>query len=184
MRAPSLLRMLCVGCLAVAGVLAQDQAAPPPPAAGGAPGAPGAGPGAPAGPGGPGGGPASFDPAQMQQRFMAYIQETLGAKADEWQVIEPRVKAVFEKQRASRELQFGRGMFRGPQGGQREQPGEIAAVEKAAKSGDAAATKTALDALRKARTEREAEVTKARQSLREVVSVTQEAQLVLLGILD
>lgn len=179
MRLDSVTRMLCVVGLAVASVFAQD---PPPPPAGG-PGAPAGGPGG--GPGGPGGGRGGFDPAQFRQRMMQGIKERLGAKDDEWQLIEPRVTAVFEKQQALRELQGGRGMFRGPQGGQqREQPAPVAAVEKAIEGTDAAAVKTALEGLRKARTDAEAEVAKARQALREVLSVKQEAQMVLMGVLD
>jgi len=176
MRIESLFRLLCIGCLAAVGVIAQ---APPAPPAGG-PG--GGGPGG----GGPGGGRRNFDPAQMQQRFMTSIKETLAATPEEWQVIEPRLTTVLEKQRASRELQGGRNMFRGRQGGpqQPEQPAEMAAVDKAVEAGDAAVIKTTLDALRKARTDREAEVTKARTALREVLSVGQEAKLVVMGILD
>jgi hypothetical protein len=182
MKNESLVRLLCAGCLAVASVFAQEPP-PPPPAAGG--GAPAGGPGG--GPGGPGGGRGGFDPAQFQQRMMQGIKERLQATDEEWKVIEPRVTAVFEKQRALRDLQgLGRGMFRGGRDGQqRESPAPVAAVEKAIEAGDAAGIKTALEALRKARTEAEAEVTKARQSLREVLSVKQEAQLVLMmGILD
>jgi Spy/CpxP family protein refolding chaperone len=184
MKLKSLSRLLCLGCLAVVGVFAQD--APPPPAPDGAP----AGGGAGGGPGGgrPGGGRGNFDPAQFQQRMVARIQETLAATADEWKVIEPRLTAVMEKQRASRELQGGRSMFGrrpgGPGGAQPEQPAELTAVEKAAEAGDAAGIKTALESLRKARTDRDVEVTKARTALREVLTPAQEAKLVVLGILD
>jgi hypothetical protein len=168
MRIQSLFRLLCIGGLAVASVFAQD----PPPAGGGG--------------GGGGGNRPPFDPVQFQQRMMARIQETLAATPDEWKVIEPRLTAVMERLRTSRELQgnmFGR--RQGGQGGQqRQQPAELAAVEKAAEAGDAAVIKTTLEALRKARTDREAEVTKARTSLREVLSVGQEAKLVVMGILD
>jgi hypothetical protein len=181
MKLDAMVRMVCVAGLALASVFAQEPPPPPPPGGGGAPG--GGAPGG--GRGGPGGGRGNWDPAQMQQRFVARIQETLAAQPEEWQVIEPRVTAVFDKQRVLRELQGMRG-FRGPQGGQeREQVGPVAALEKAVEGGDAAAIKTALEALRKARTEAEAELAKARQSLREVLSVKQEAQLVLMmGILD
>lgn len=174
MRIESLSRLLCIGCLAAVGVFAQDPApaAPPPPPAGG----PGGG-----GPGGPG----NFDPAQMRQAWMKRIQETLAATPDEWKVIEPLLTTVMEKERASRELSGN--PFRGRRGGggqQPEQPAEIAAVERAAAAGDAAVIKVTLEALRKARTERQAEVTKAKDALRQVLSVSQEAKLVVMGLLD
>lgn len=173
--------------------------------------------------GGRQGGRGNWDPAQMEQRMLSHLQETLGAKTDEWKVIEPRLKVVMDKQRAVRELaggrslfgrgpgsgagqptpaagqppaggpapdakatdkapaEAGRGMGRGPQG---PEAAEIAAVNKAVEGGDAAGIKTAVEALRKARTARDADLAKARESLREVLSATQEAHLVIAGILN
>jgi hypothetical protein len=169
MRIQSLSRLLCIGCLAVAGAFAQDPApaAPPPPPGGG----------------GPGGGRGNFDPAQMRQAWMTRIQETLAATPDEWKVIEPLLTAVMEKERSAREMSGN--PFRGRRGGQQpEQPAEIVAVEKAAAAGDAAVIKVTLEALRKARTERVAEATKAKDALRQVLSISQEAKLVVMGLLD
>ncbi len=119
--------------------------------------------------------------------MMTGLRERLGAEADEWQVIEPRLQAVLDAQRTSRELQ-GMGMRMGMRDGAgaagREAPEPVAAVEKAIEGGDAAVIKTAVDALRQARAEREAGLTTAKNALREVLSVTQEAQLVLMGLLD
>lgn len=171
--------MLSGLCLTAAVVLAQP--APPPPPEGG-PGAGGPPPGEGPGRGGRGQ-RGNWDPAQMQERMMNRLQEALKATPEEWQVIQPLLKDVFDKQRTARELGGMGGMFRGPQQ-QAEQPAEVAAVEKAIEGGDAAVVKTALEALRKARATREAEVTKAKDALRAVLTVSQEARLVLMGILD
>jgi hypothetical protein len=174
MNLKSLSRLLCVGCLMAVGLIAQDAPPPQPPPP------PGQGPG-----GGGGGRGGNFDPARFQERMMARIQENLGVTADEWKVIQPRLTAVMDKDRALRELQGGRNMFGGRRGGPQPEPAaEIAAVEKAAAGNDAAAIKTALEALRKARTDRTAEVTKAKDALREVLSAAQEAKLVVMGLLD
>jgi len=181
MRTRELGLMLSGLCLTAAVVLAQP--APPPEGGAGAGGPPpGEGPGG----GGPGGGRGQrWDPAQMQERMLARLQETLKATPEEWQVIQPRLKDVMEKQRAVREMSGMRGMFRPPQQQQApDQQAEVAALEKAIEGGDAAAIKTALEAYRKARTAREADLTKAKDALREVLSVGQEARLVLMGMLD
>jgi hypothetical protein len=170
--------------------LAQDApppAAPPPPPAGQAGGGFG-------GRGGTGGGRGNFDPAQMRERMMGMVQERIGASADEWKVISPLLQGAMDKERAMREMRggFGGGMRRGPQGGQPgqgqaqgpEASPEVAALEKAIDSKDNAAIKTAMEALRKVRADREAEATKAKAALREVLSVSQEARLVAMGILD
>ena len=49
---------------------------------------------------------------------------------------------------------------------------------------DSRLSKKALDELRAARQKQDAELKKAREELREVLSLQQEAQLVLLGFLD
>ena len=141
-----------------------------------------AAPNAPAGGRGGRGGGRNFDPAQMQQRMIAAIQEKLGATADEWKIISPLLQTVMEKERAKRELMGGRGGMR--MGPQSEPAPEVAAVEKAVTSKDAAGIKSSLEALRKARTAKDADVTKAKTALREVLSVGQEAELVVMGILD
>ena len=126
---------------------------------------------------------ARWNPAEMQQRFMTAIKEQLKATDEDWKVIEPRLKAVMDKEQAARQLSSRGGFFR--RGGQNDQPAaEVAAVTKAIEGGDAATIKTALAALRKARTDREAETTKAKDALREVLTVAQEAQLVLNGLLN
>ena len=171
MKRTSLWTLVPIVSLVLATVFAQEP--PPPPPQDGPP---------------PQGGRGGLDPAQMQKRMLEHMQESLGANAEEWQIIEPRLSAVMDKTRALREMS-GRGMFRPPQGrqqreGQREQPAEVAALEKALEGDDAAVIKTAMEALRQARKTKEADATKAKESLREVLSVVQEGKLVLMGLLD
>lgn len=129
--------------------------------------------------GGRGGRP-RLDPAEMQARMLGHLKEQLQVGDKEWTVIEPRVKAVMDAQRAERELRGGRRMW----GRDREQAPEIAAVEAALEKDDAEAIKTAVAALRAARAVRAAELKKAQESLREILTVSQEARLVLMGMLE
>ncbi len=163
MRIPRILAILSLFCVMATTALAQ--AAPAPGDGGGRGGR---------------GGRGNWDPAAMRQRMLERMQEMLGATGDEWTVIKPRLEAVMEKQQATRELQAGRFGRRGDSA----PPAAVADVEKAIADGDAAAIKAALDALRKQRAEKEAELTAAKNQLREVLSVAQEARLVLMGTLD
>jgi len=153
--------------------------------------------------GGPGG--RQFDPAQMRQMMEQRMREQLGATEQEWKVLGPRVMKVSE---LNRQISgFGRGFGGpggfggrrgGPQGGpQGDRQGapqrEMTAVEKASEQlqttlEDTAATpdqiKTQLTALRAAKEKAKQELAAAQQELRKVVTVRQEAQLVLMGMLD
>jgi hypothetical protein len=163
------------------------------------------------GPGGFGGPGGQFDPAQMRQRMMQMWQEQLGADDDAWKVIEPRLTKVME---LSRQSSRGRGMFglfglrgmrgmrgqrgdRGQRGNRPRFPGqedrEPSAVEKAEEalsttleneSASADTIKQQLTALRQARLKAQQELAAAQQSLREILSVRQEALLVLSGMLN
>jgi hypothetical protein len=151
-----------------------------------------------------------FDPAQMNQWMMQRMKEQLGATDDEWAVIEPRLEKVQTLARDARSGgmggMFGRGQFGGPGGG-RGQPGGAApqppqgaqptapqsAVSKAAEDlrttlGDQNSTvaqvKEKLTAYRAEREKAREELSKAQEDLRSVLSVKQEAQLVLMGSLD
>ncbi len=141
------------------------------------------------------------DPDEMRQRLLESVKEALGVKDDEWQVIQPRIEKV---QTLSRQVRTGGmmgmvGMF-GRQGGRRrERPeearprGEQSEVQKAfealrtvlenkdAKPED---IKSKLTALREAQEKAKQQLAKAQQELRELLTVRQEAQLVLMGLLD
>lgn len=172
---------------------------------GGGPGA--GGPGAAGGGRQARGGQGGFNREDMQKRMMDMYKETLGADDESWTVIEPRLSKVMELQQSSA-MGGGRGgMMRGMggrggmMGGQRRggnrdgatSDAEQSAVEKATEALQTALEKpdvssddikVKLAVLRKAREKDAQELAKARQSLREVLSLKQEAQLVLMGMLE
>jgi len=136
-----------------------------------------------------------------RQRMQERLREQLGAGEQEWKVLWPRIEKVQQLQRQAR------GGFRGfarARTGRRERPQadrpqadapqrEQSEVEKKTgalrnllqdKASGAGAVKAALDALRKARVAAQQKTEAARQELRKVVTVRQEAQLVLMNVLD
>jgi len=146
------------------------------------------------------GGRGGFDPAQMRQRMMQRYQEMLGASDEDWTALEPLVTKVMDLQRDARGgggmgfMFGGRGGRRGGGGFGGAQPqGEQSAVEKAAadlqatlenENASAETIKTQLTAYRKAREDARQQLAKAQEELRAVLTVRQEAQLVLIGMLD
>jgi hypothetical protein len=156
--------------------------------------------GPPQGPGGP-----QFDPARMRQMMEQRMQEMLGATAEEWKVLGPRVMKVQDLVRQSGG--GGPGMMFGPMGRRGlggpggNRPGgrgmamnrELTEVEKAQEElqtllENTAATpeqiKQQVTKLRAAREKARQELAKAQQDLRQVLTMRQEAQLVLMGMLD
>ena len=136
--------------------------------------------------------------ADFRQRAAERMKESLGATDEEWKVLQPLIEKVQQLQRQSRGG-FG-GMTaarRGRRGAETPQPaqpaeGEQSEVQKKTtalrsllddKSSGAPAIKAALDALRKAKEQAEQELAAAQKELRGVVTVRQEASLVLMGIL-
>lgn len=155
---------------------------------------------------GRGAGRMRFDPAQMRQRMMDRLKENLAVKDDEeWKIIEPRLTAVITLSRDvnSRGVRrFGRG-GRGPGGqgrGQGPEAGQTGAgsppqseIRKSTaalqtilenESSTSDQIKKALTALRAAREKGKQKLDKAKEDLRKVLTVRQEAQLVLMGYLD
>jgi len=143
----------------------------------------------------------NFDPEQMRQRMMERYREQLEIKNDdEWKAIEPRITKVME---ARRDVGFGGGFgFRGPggdrrrggdggnDGGDRRRIGgepspEAEALQKAieAKASNEE-IKTKLAKFREAKKTKEANLTKAQDELRKVLSVRQEASAVMMGLLQ
>lgn len=148
-----------------------------------------------------------FDPEQMRERMMQMMKERLGASDAEWQVIGPLYTKVTELQREARMGGgIGRGFFggfgRGPGGdddndrgrrGRGDPPGferdvnpEVEALQDVLESANASSSeiKEKLDAYRDARKKKEAALQDARDKLRKVLTVRQEAMLVLMGTLD
>jgi hypothetical protein len=160
-------------------------------------------PAAPQGaPGGPGGrqGRGNWDPEQMRQRMMERIREQLAVKDDsEWGVIESRIKKIND---ARSGMGRGFGGFGGPggpggpggqggrQGGRQGQGGfgqpnpDAEALQTALESGASADDiKSKLTAYRASAKQKEAQLEKAQDELRQLLSVKQEARAVLLGLL-
>jgi len=181
---------------------------------GGQPATPGAPPAAPATQAGPGGaqpgarggqpgGPGGqrFDRAQMRQMMEQRMQEQLASSAEEWKTLGPLVMKVYDLNQllsgSGRGGMFGSGR-RGPQA---DQPGaaqgtparEPSAVEKASDQLRTTLDNTAskpeditkqLAALRTAKQATKKDLATAQAELRKAVKVRQEAQLVLMGMLD
>ena len=181
----SMLGMATALCVGGGSLQAQDDTAggpPPGQVGGGGPGDAGGngGPGGPppgnfgnGGPGGPGG---NFDPAKFEQRMLEQTRKSLNfTNDDEWAVIQPLVQKVMEARREA-----GPG---GPGGFGRAASSEQQALQKALD--DAAPipqVKETLAKYRAARAEKRAALATAQASLLAVLSVKQEAEAVLLGL--
>jgi len=140
----------------------------------------------------PGGMGGRFDPERMRQMIAQRIKEALGATDEEWQVLAPKIEKV---QTLSRQIGGGMRMFgrrrMGTSGAAPQR--ELSPVEKAAEelrtaveneSSTPDQIRRKLTALRAAREKVRQELDKAREDLRALLSVRQEAQLVLMGLLD
>jgi len=137
----------------------------------------------------------------MRQRMMERYREALEVKSDdEWKVIQPRIQKVVEARAA---LGGGGGRFfgRGP-GGRGGNDGPGGGDRRGGRGGfgepspEAESLQTAIDAkassdeikaklakLREANKQREATLAQAQEDLRKVLSVRQEAEAVLMGLL-
>jgi hypothetical protein len=142
----------------------------------------------------------NFDPEQMRQRMMERYREDLEVKSDdEWKLIEARITKVTD---ARREIGFGGMRFGGgrrggdngggggDQGGRRSFGGgtpspEVESLQKAIEAkAPADELKAKLAKVREARKQKEANLAKAQDELRKVLSVRQEASAVLMGLLQ
>ncbi|MEY2881201.1 MAG: hypothetical protein RLZZ15_3581 [Verrucomicrobiota bacterium] len=144
-----------------------------------------------------GGGRGNFDPAQMQQQMMDRLRETIEVADDgEWKVITDRLAPVMELRRATQGgIGGGRG---GPPGGGGDRgggPGGRGGPRGGSPEADAlrqavtdklpeAEIKSRLERVRDARKANEEKLAKAQEDLRAVLSVRQEAVLVMFGLLQ
>jgi hypothetical protein len=151
-----------------------------------------------------GGNQGNFDPAQFQARRLQRYREQLEVTDDtEWKAIQPLVEKVMQAEAENRVGGFGGG--RNAAQGRRGQPDAAANpapnANRARRGGAepnpaATALQAALDSkatpeevkaklakLREAVAEKEANLAKAREALRQVLSVRQEAIAVLNGLL-
>jgi len=148
--------------------------------------------------GGRGGG--NFDPAQRQQFMMQRIQDQLGFTNDtDWSAVQPLVQKVLDAQRDAR-ANLGRMFMRnrgggnggnggGPGGGrfgQQQQPDPAADALQSAVDSNAPASqiKDLLEKYQASQKAKQAKLIAAQNDLRKVLTVQQEAQATLLGLLD
>ena len=146
------------------------------------------------------GGGGNFDPAQMQQRMMDNVREQLGYTNDtEWSAVQPMIQKVMD---ARRDVGFpggrmfggrnrnGQGGGQGGQGGGRggfgPQPSpEAEALQKAIDdNAPAAQVKASLAKYVASQKAKQAKLVEAQENLRKVLTVKQEAQATLLGLLQ
>ena len=160
---------------------------------------------------GPGQGQNAANPqdrmAQFRERMTQRVKDSLGVTDEEWAVLQPKIEKVMTLQR---DASGGRmmGMMRGVGGGRNRQgqggqgqvdaapatpPVDQSPVAKAATNLQTVAdnkdakpedVKAALDAYRAAQAKAAEELQAARKDLKDVLTVQQEAKLVLTGILE
>ncbi|MGA0407442.1 MAG: hypothetical protein ACO3PR_05070 [Limisphaerales bacterium] len=132
------------------------------------------------------GGRGNFDPAEMRARMMERYQEQLGFSDAEFKAIQPLIEDVQTKQREARGgrggMMFGGRGGRGGRGGNQDADPELEALQSAIESGSNIEAK--LAAFRAARDKKEADLKKAQDTLKSVLTVKQEAQAVLMGIIN
>lgn len=145
-----------------------------------------------------GGGPGrrNFDPAQMQQRMMERIQEDLGLTNEtDWSAVQPLVQKVMDARREAGGAGMGR-MFR-PRNNNGGQPGGGRGFFNQAPNPDADALQKAIDdnapkaqikdlltKYQASQKVKQAKLVAAQADLRAVLTVKQEAQATLLGLLE
>jgi len=141
----------------------------------------------------------NFDPAQFQQHMLDNIKNQLAFTNDaEWAVVQPLVQKVMEARRETMLQGMGPGRMgrrpsdaagNPPPGGEsranaafKSNP-EVESLQKAIEDkAPAAEIKTALEKYRASRKEKEAALVTAQENLRKVLTVRQEAQAALLGL--
>jgi hypothetical protein len=150
--------------------------------------------------GGGGGGRGNFDPAQFQQRMMDNIRDQFGYTNDaDWNAVQPLVQKVMD---ARRDVGFGGGMGRmfgrGNRGGNNDNgnggrrgffggtpsPEAEALQQDLDNNAPTAQIKDALDKYRASQKAKQAKLEQAQENLRTVLSVKQEAQATLMGLLN
>jgi hypothetical protein len=147
----------------------------------------------------------NFDPAQFKQDMLDRLRDQMAVKDDdEWKAIEPKVSNVFDAQRDVMSMR-GRGMFGGGRrrnnnggdnngGGENARPrrnpfGEPSAAMEALQKAiedkaPSAEIKTKLAAVRAEIKEKQAKLLAAQESLRGILTPTQEAVATVNGLLQ
>ena len=128
-----------------------------------------------------------WDFGDMRARMMERMQEQFGFSDAEFKAIRPLIEDVQTRQR---EVLGGRmsSMFRSftgrssSRGGRDESNSEQSALERALKANSSIESK--LAAYRKVRDEKRAALKKSQDTLKSVLTLKQEAQAVLIGLID
>jgi flagellar biosynthesis chaperone FliJ len=118
--------------------------------------------------------------AQYRQRTMSNLQNELGASDSEWAVIKPRVETVYDLVHPVARFQVGSEQPTSPVD---QSKGELRRLL-SNKETPPEQIKAALTALRTAKEKARQNLAKARQDLRQVMTLRQEAVLVLNELLD
>jgi hypothetical protein len=147
--------------------------------------------------GGTGGGMAGMmrDPAQRAQMQVDSLRDTLAVpNDDEWNAISPRLLKVVQikseitmaemvRMMAPMMAKMGRGGRPNPFGGQPDPSAD--ALQKALEDkASGAGVKAALAKFREAKKQKQAELARAQDSLKEILSIRQEAALAMAGYLE
>ncbi len=153
----------------------------------------------------PGGGRGNFNPEEFRARMAERLKTSLKVTDDEWTVLQPLIEKVTTKQRESMAGRFGGfggrgggpggpggggdrggngggGAGGGDRGGSAESQALRDALEKDSTTPED--IKAKLNAVRESRKKATTELAAAREELKKVVSVRQEAVLFSMGILE
>ena len=134
-----------------------------------------------------GGRPMPMSPEQMRQRALDRVKETLGATDDEWTALMPKVEKVITVSSEARLRMFG------PRRGAPQGAPQLSDVQRLArelqdllenKDSKPEDIKAKLAALRAARAKAANELKQAQDHLKKSVNERQEAQLVLMGLIE
>lgn len=151
---------------------------------------------------GGGGGRGNFDPAAFQQRMMDNVKDQLGfTNETEWNAIQPMIQKVMDARRdvggGGMGRLFGRGNRGGNNGANANNNGgrrggfggtpspEAEALQKTIDdNAPTAQIKAALAKYEASQKDKQAKLVQAQENLRKVLTVKQEAQAALLGLVD
>ncbi len=150
---------------------------------------------------GGGGGRGNFDPVAFQERMMTNVREQLGFTNDtEWNAIQPMVQKVMDARRDLGGGGMGRLFGRGNRGGNNANANnnggrrggfggtpslEAEALQKVIDdNAPTAQIKAALAKYKASQKTKQDKLVQAQENLRKVLTIKQEAQAALLGLVD
>ncbi len=129
-----------------------------------------------------------WDRSQIMERIMDRYRENLGFSVAEWKVVQPKVQAVMDNRisGASGMMSMFGGSRRGRGGDSSAEKTPTSELRDLLEKDDASKgdIKAKLAAYRKDRKDREAKLKKAQEDLRQLLTIKQEAQAVLAGLLN